>query len=722
MSDTLLATRRQFLTVSAAGGGLLMGLSLATSPSPLQAAAGSPAAAAATLAPNAWVRIGSDGLVTMTMGYIEMGQGTYTSVPMLIAEELEVPLSQVRLEHAPPDDQAFMNPALGFQVTGGSTAMRASFEPLRRAGATAREMLVAAAARRWGVEPAACQARAGQVLHAASGRSLGYGELAADAARLPVPTDVTLKAPADFRLIGQPTHRLDGPAKVNGSAQYGIDVRLPGLRVAAVAQSPVVGGRLRATSDKAALAVRGVQQVVKLDDAVAVVAEHMGAARKGLAALAPQWDDGPHAELSSADILSSMKAAAAQGGVTVRQDGDVDAALAGASRRLKAVYELPFLIHAAMEPLNCTVHLRPDGCELWLGTQVITRARATAAQITGLPVERVTVHNQLLGGGFGRRLEVDSVALAVRIAQQVKGPVKVIWSREEDIQHDMYRPTFYDEVEGGIDAQGAPVAWRHRITGSSVIRRWAPPLFANGVDPETTEGAVHPPYALPHVHVAYQNHEPPIPTAFWRGVGPAHNVFVVESFYDELAHAAGADPVAYRLARLGHNPRAAGVLRAAAERSGWGGALPARQGRGVSLLFAFGTYMALVGEVAVDKDGDVAVRRVTVAVDAGIVVNPDTVVAQVQSSVNFGISATLWGQATLKKGRIEQSNFHDVRVLRMHEAPLIDVHIVRSGEAPGGMGEPGTAGIAPALTNAIHAATGVRLRRLPVDPAALRRA
>lgn len=715
--DAPATTRRGFLRVSAASGGGML-LALALGPAAHRAAQAQPAPPA--FAPNAWIRIGADGVVTMTMGFVEMGQGTYTSVPMLLAEELELPLSQVRLEHAPPDDQAFMNPALGFQVTGGSTTIRGSFDVLRRAGATARTMLVAAAAARWGVDPASCSAADGVVVHAPSGRRAGYGTLAADAARQPVPAEVVLKPPSQFRLIGTPVRRLDSAGKVDGSAKYGIDAMPPGVRFATLAQSPVVGGRLRAVDAGAAMAVRGVRQIVQLDDAVAVVADHLGAARKGLAALAPQWDDGPHAGLSTASIVASMRAASREGGVVVARQGDFDAALAAAPKRLRAEYELPFLIHAAMEPLNCTVHVRPDGCELWLGTQVITRARDAAARVTGLPPGRVTVHNHLLGGGFGRRLEIDSVERAVQIARHVDGPVKVVWSREEDTQHDMYRPYFFDELEAGLDAAGRPVAWRHRITGSSVLKRWAPPLYRDGADPETTDGAAQPPYAFANLRVEYCNHEPPIPTAFWRGVGPTHNVFVVESFVDELAAAAGTDPVAFRLAALAEQPRAAAVLQRVAREAGWGTPLPARAGRGVSLQFAFGTWMAMVGEVEVDADGNTRVRRVTVALDTGIVVNPDTVVAQVQSAVIFGISAVLWGEATVADGRIQQSNFHDVRVVRIDEAPRIDVHIVRSTEAPGGMGEPGTSGLAPAVTNAIFAATGRRLRKLPVDAALLK--
>jgi len=714
-------SRRTFLIAGAAvGGGLLIGVGFG--------AAGTASADAADLAnstalsPNAFVRIDPDGQVTVTMGYIEMGQGTYTSVPMLIAEELEVDLTSVRFEHAPPNDKLYANPLLGFQVTGGSTTIRSSWEPMRRAGATARVMLVTAAASAWKVEPASCRAEKGEVIHAASGRRVKYGALVADAAKLPVPEQVALKQAQDFKLIGTPAKRLDTPAKVNGTAQFGIDARVPGMKIATLASSPVFGGKLRSVDDSKALAVRGVLKVVRLDDAVAVIADHMGAAKKGLAALDIQWDNGPNASLQTADIVRELEAAAnTKAGAVARNEGDADKALAGAATRVEAVYEVPFLAHATMEPMNCTVDLRADSCELWLGSQVLTRAQAAAAQVAGLPLEKVTVHNHLLGGGFGRRLEVDYVIRAVQIAKQVGAPVKVIWTREEDMQHGMYRPYFYLRFAAGLDAQGQPVAWKNRIVGSSILARWAPPLFKNGFDRDAVESAAKPPYALPNIFVDYVQQEPPaIPTAFWRGVGPTRNVFAVESFIDELAAAAKQDAVAYRRGLLSKNPRVKAVLELAAEKAGWGQALPKGRGRGVAVQFAFGTYMAQVADVEVGKDGGVLVRRVVCAVDCGTVINPDTVRAQVESGIMFGVSATLHGAITLKDGRVEQSNFHDYRVVRMNEAPTIEIHIVKSGEAPGGMGEPGTSALAPAVTNAIYAATGKRLRKLPVDGAQLR--
>jgi isoquinoline 1-oxidoreductase subunit beta len=710
-------SRRAFLqTGAAAGGGLLLSLSLPFTNGGAEAAAGD------GFLPNAFIRIERDGQIVLTMPYVEMGQGTYTSIPMLIAEELEVELSQVRLEHAPPDEKLYGNPLLGgIQATGNSNAVRASWQPLRQAGATARTILVSAGAKRWNVDPASCRAQSGEVLHAPTGRRVRYGELAADAARMPVPENVALKRPEEFKLIGTPAKRLDTPAKVNGTAVYGIDVRPPGVKIAALAQSPVFGGRVKRVDDAAAKAVKGVRQIVQLDDAVAVVADHMGAAKKGLAALVIEWDDGPHARLNTDDIAGELEKATLNSGAVAQNIGDVDKAIAGAVTRVEATYQLPFLAHATMEPMNCTVHVRKNDCEIWVGSQAIARVQAAAAKTAGLPLDKVVVHNHLVGGGFGRRLEADGATRAVEIAQHVDGPVKVVWTREEDIQHDMYRPYWFDRLSAGLDAKGMPVAWKNRFAGSSVLARYLPPTFKNGFDPDTVDGAIDLTYSLPNMHVEYVRVEPPgIPTAFWRSVGPSHNVFVTESFIDELAAAAKQDPVAYRLALLDKAPRAKAVLALAAEKAGWEQPLPDRVGRGASLQFVFATYMAHVAEVEVSKDGAVRVRRVVCAVDCGTVVNPDTVRAQIQSGIIFGITAALHGKITLKDGRVEQANFDTYQMLRMDEAPAIEVHIVPSSEPPGGMGEAGTSCIPAAVTNAIFAATGKRLRQLPIDSAALK--
>ena len=708
-------SRRSFLQVgAAAGGGLMLSLSLPLANDKARAADD-------VFVLNAFIRIDSDGHIVLTMPYVEMGQGTYTAIPMLIAEELEVDLKQVQLEHAPPDEKLYANPLLGVQATGNSNAIRGAWQPLREAGAVARTMLVSAAAKRWNADPSTCRAQSGEVLHVPTGRRIKYGELAADAARLPVPQNVALKRPEDFKLIGTPAKRLDTPAKLNGTAVYGIDARPPGVKIATLAQSPVFGGRLKSVDDAAAKTVKGVRQVVRLDDAVAVVADHMGAAKKGLAALAIEWDAGPHAKLDTDTVARELENATLGSGAVAQNIGDVGKAMASAVTKVEATYQVPFLAHATMEPMNCTVHVRNDGCEVWIGTQAIARVQAAAAKAAGLPMDKVVVYNHLIGGGFGRRLEADGAARAVEIAKHVDGPVKVVWTREEDIQHDMYRPYWFDRLSAGLDGKGMPVALNNRFAGSSVIARWLPPGFNNGLDPDTTEGAIDLVYSLPNFHVEYVRVEPPgIPTAFWRSVGPSHNVFVTESFIDELAAAAKQDAVAYRRALLDKSPRAKAVLDLAAEKAGWGQPLPDRVGRGVALQFVFGTYMAHVAEVEVAKDGTVRVRRVVCAVDCGTVVNPDTVRAQIQSAVIFGITAALYGKITLKNGRVEQSNFDTYQMLRINEAPAIEVHIVQNVEPPGGMGEAGTSAIVPAVANAIFAATGKRLRKMPVDAAALK--
>jgi isoquinoline 1-oxidoreductase beta subunit len=703
-------SRRSFLAASAAaGGGLLLSLSLPFG--------GGAAAASDSFAPNAFIRIGSDGEIVLTMPYVEMGQGTYTSVPMLIAEELEVSLKQVRLEHAPPNEKLYANPLLGVQATGNSNAMRGAWKPMRVAGATARMMLIAAAAKRWGADAKTCRAQDGAVIHDATGRRLSYGELATEAAQMPVPQDVAFKQPEEFKLIGTRAKRLDAPGKVNGSAVYGIDARPPGVKIATLAQSPVFGGRVKSVDDTAAKAVKGVRQIVKLEDAVAVVADHMGAAQKGLEALKIEWDEGPNAALSSADIAHALEQATLKPGAVGQNVGDADMAMGGAATKVEATYHLPFLAHAAMEPLNCTVHVRKDECEIWIGTQAIARVQASAAKAAGLPVEKVIVHNHLIGGGFGRRLEADMAERAVQIARQVDVPVKVVWTREEDIQHDMYRPIWFDRLEAGLDKDGKLIAWKNRFAGSSVVARWLPPAYKNGLDPDSTEGAIDLVYGLPNLHVEFVRTEPPgVPTTFWRSVGPSHNVFVTESFIDELAAAAKQDPIAYRRALLDRNPRAKAVLDLVAEKSGWGQPLPKGHGRGVSIQNAFGSFLAEVAEVEVGKDGSVRVHRVVCAMDCGTVVNPDTVEAQLQSGVMFGTTAALYGEITIKSGRVEQSNFDTYQILRINEAPLVEVHLVKSSEPPGGMGESGVSAMVPAIANAVFAATGKRLRKMPIDP------
>jgi len=709
-------TRRAFLqVVGVAGGGLVLGLHLPT----LLADAGPDAAG--VFSPNAFVAIDALGQVTLTMPFVEMGQGTYTSIPMLIAEELEVELDTVRLAHAPANEKVYGHPLYGLQITGGSAAVRGAWEPMRKAGAATRTMLIAAAAATWQVPAAECRAEMGLVVQVPRGRTLGYGELAAKAATLPVPANPVLKDPAQYTLIGTNAKRLDTRGKVDGTATFGIDALVPGMKVAAVMACPVFGGKLRSVDDAAAKAVNGVRQVVALDDVVAVIADHTGAAHKGLAALTVSWDEGPNADFSSQRWHDQLVEAAKDTGMVAIEKGDFEAATTAAgSKRVDAIYLAPPLAHTTMEPPNCTVHCRDNECEIWVGTQAPARAQTFVAQALGLPLEKVTIHNYLLGGGFGRRLDVDFIEQAARVAKQVPGPVKVIWSREEDIRHDTYRPYFYHALSAAVDGDGMPTALRHKIVGSSVLLRYAPQWSPTGLDGDAVEGAQGP-YRFDATFVEYVRHEPPagLMTGWWRGVGPTHNVYALECFVDELAAAAGKDPVAFRSALIG-DPRAKAVLELAAEKAGWGRTLPAGSGLGVAVMEGFGSYAATVADVTVGADGRVRVTRLVTAIDCGIAVHPDGVVAQVHSGQVYGVTALLHGRLTFENGRVQQSNFHDYPALRMNETPAMEVYLVPSQAAVGGLGEIGTAVVKPAVLNAIHAATGQRLRNYPIDPAQLK--
>ena len=709
-------SRRLVLKAGAAiGGGLMIGWRWESS-------AAAAADDATLFAPNAFVRIDRQGKVSIVSPMAEMGQGVYTALPMLVAEELDADMSNVTVEHSPPSDKLYGNAFLGgVQTTGNSSSIRAFYVPLRQAGAAARAMLVAAAAEKLNVDASALITEPGFVVEAAGKRRIAYGELTDAAAKMPVPTDVKLKDPSAFRIVGTPAKRLDVAGKVDGTAVFGIDVKLPGMQIATVAASPVFGGTLASLDEAAALKVPGVHQVAKLDNAVAVIAEHYWAAKKGLEAANPKFDDGPNASLTTADVVAALAKASERQGAVAKNEGDVVSALANAATKVEATYEAPFLAHATMEPMNCTVEVTADGCDIWVGTQIPTVAQQAVAQTLGLKQEAVRLHNHLLGGGFGRRLEYDFIVQAALIAKQAKQPVKVVWSREEDIQHDMYRPYYYDRLSAGLDEEGMPIAWSHRIVGSSIMARFFPPAFKDGIDPDAVDGAVDMPYAIANKRVEYVREEPPgIPTAFWRGVGPTHNVYVIESFIDELAAIAKKDPVDYRRAMLGNNPRALHVLNRAAEIAGWGKPLAGRRGRGVCVHNTFGSFMSQVAEVTVSKSGEVHVDRVVCVVDTGVAVNPDIIVAQMQSGIIFGITAALWGEITLKNGRVEQSNFTDYKMLRINEAPIIEVEVVKSSADPGGIGEPGTTSLAPAVLNAVYAATGVRLRKLPINAALLK--
>jgi CO/xanthine dehydrogenase Mo-binding subunit len=708
-SEALRVNRRVFLKAGlGAAGSMILSVWLPAG----HAAAAS--AAATRFSPNACIAIGRDGQVTLVMPFVEMGQGTYTSIPMLIAEELEVDPGKVKLEHAPANEKLFAHPIFGVQLTGASSSIRGAWMPMRQAGAAARTMLISAAASTWKVAPDSCKAVNGEVVHVPSGRKLKYGALVAKAAQLPVPKDVVLKPDAAFSLIGKPLKRLDVPSKVNGSAKFGIDAQVPGMKIAAVAACPVFGGRLAAVDDSKARAVKGVRQIVRLDDAVAVIADHNGAARKGLAALVITWDDGPNGKFSSQEWEHQLEEAAKKKGLVAVNEGNVAQLAASGGKKVEAVYFAPFLAHAAMEPMNCTALVREDGVEIWTGTQAPGRAQAFVAKALNVDPAKVNINNHLLGGGFGRRLEVDNIVQAALIAKQAGHPVKVIWSREEDMQHDYYRPFYRDEIAVVFDATGAPAGFSHRFVGSSVEARYAPAWMAKGIDTDAIDAAESP-YDFPHKYVEYGAFEAPVPTGFWRGVGSTHNTFVIECFMDEVAAAAGQEPLAFRRALLTKNPRALAVLNMAAEKAGWGRKMEAGSGMGLSVAASWGSFAAAVVECAVSKEGQVTLKRVVTAVDCGQAVNPDGVVAQMESGQIYGLSAALYGKLGVENGRIVQSNFHDYPVLRINEVPVMETHLIKSTAAPGGMGELGTAVIGPALANAVFAATGKRVRRFPLE-------
>ena len=700
-------TRRGFLQAGlAVGGALVVAFQL---PSAHGAQAGK-----SVFAPNAFIRIDAHGKVTLIMPQVEMGQGIYTSVAMILAEELDAAFDQVSLEAAPPNDKLYGNPVFGIQVTGNSNSVRAFWLPLRKAAAGARAILVQAASQQWKVEPAGIRTEKGEAIHEASGRRVAYAALIDRAQGLTPPKDPPLKDIKDFKLIGNPLKRFDTPDKVNGKVVYGIDVMPSGVKFATLAACPVFGGTVGHVDDAKAKSLPGVRQVIVLKDLVAVVGDHMWAAKQGLSALDITWDEGPHSAVSSDDVWKQLRAASKTEGAVANSVGDVAKGLTQGDL-LEAAYEMPFLAHATMEPMNCTVHVTPTACEVWVGSQVFSRVQAIAAKVTGLPLDKVTAHNYLIGGGFGRRLEVDMVASAVQIAQQVDGPVKVVWTREEDIQHDVYRPVYRDTLSASV-SNGRIIGWKHRITGSSIIARWLPPAFQKGIDIDAIDSAADIPYDIPNLRVEYVRDEPPaVPTGFWRGVGPNNNVFAIESFMDELAKKSNKDPVAFRRDLLGKSPRLKAALELAAAKSGWGNPLPARTGRGIAVQVAFGSFIATVAEAEVDTHGAVHVRRMVSAVDTGIIVNPDTVVAQLQGGLIFGLTAALYGNITIHKGRVQQSNFNDYRMLRINEIPQIEVHLIKSAEAPGGIGETGATAAPPALGNALFAATGIRLRRLPID-------
>ncbi len=706
-------SRRLFLKAgAAAGGGLILGFSLPRS-------LGAQPAAGPKYPPEAFVRIAKDGAVTVIAGKAEMGQGVYTALAMLLCEELECDWSRVRVESAPVAP-VYNHTVFGVQMTGGSTSTWSSWEQMRTVGATAREMLIAEAAERWEVEPASCRAKGGVVTHMPTGRKLGYGELAEAAARRQPPASVKLKEEREFTLIGKPTRRLDTPGKLDGSAVFGLDVRRPGMLTAVIARPPVFGGRARRVDAERARSVRGVKDVVEVPSGVAVIADGFWPAHKGRAALQVEWDEGDGASLSTASLRKLFADLAKTPGLVAKREGPaVDEALARAARVLEAEYEVPYLAHAMMEPLNAVVELREGACEVWTGTQFQTVDREAAAKAAGLKPEQVQIHTTLLGGGFGRRANPvsDWIVEAVEVAKRAKAPVKVVWTREDDIKGGYYRPAFYDRIAGGLDPDGNPVAWRHTIVGQSILAgtSFEAMLVRDGIDGTSVEGAANLPYAIPSLHVELHSPRVGVPVLWWRSVGHSHTAFVTECFLDELAHAAGRDPVALRRSLLAKHPRHLGVLELAAGKAGWEKALPKGRARGIAVHESFGSFVAQVAEVSI-IDRAVRVHRVVCAIDCGQALNPDTIAAQMEGGIGFGLSAALHGAITLKDGRVEQSNFHDYPVLRMDEMPAVEVHIVPSREKPGGAGEPGTPPIAPAVCNALFALTGKRIRRLPIRP------
>jgi isoquinoline 1-oxidoreductase subunit beta len=678
------------------------------------------AASSDVLAPNAFVRVAPDNTVTVMIKHVEMGQGTYTGLSTIVAEELDADWSQVRAEAAPADASRYNNLLFGqIQGTGGSTAIANSWDQLRKAGATARAMLVAAAAADWQVPASEITVERGVVKHAGSGRSATFGALAAKAAALPVPADVSLKNPRDFRLIGQYVPRLDSAAKTNGTAQFALDVSLPEMVTTVIQRPPLFGAKVRTLDATAARAIPGVLDVVQVPAGVAVVGKTFWAARQGRDALKIQWDDSAAEKRGSTELMLAYQELANSPGAPARHDGDADTALGTAARRLKASFKFPYLAHAPMEPMTCVVRLTAESCEIWAGDQFQTVDQGNAARVAGLKPEQVSINTLYAGGSFGRRANavsdyiVEAVSVAKALGPNGK-PVKLIWTREDDIRGGHYRPMYFHSIEAGLDPDGALVAWRQRIVGQSILQDtpFAAVMVKEGVDETSVEGASTLPYTIPNLQVELHTTQVGVPVLWWRSVGNTHTAYANEVFLDELAHAAGKDPVVFRREML-KDPRHLGVLNLAAEKAGWGKALAAGQGRGVALHKSFGTYVAQVAEVSVAPNGKVKVDRVVCAVDCGVAVNPDVIKAQMEGAIGFGIGAVLYGAITLKGGEVEQSNFFDYQVLRIEDMPAVEVYIVPSSEAPTGVGEPGVPPVGPALSNAVFAASGKRIRTLP---------
>ncbi|HEY6127674.1 MAG TPA: xanthine dehydrogenase family protein molybdopterin-binding subunit [Candidatus Acidoferrum sp.] len=678
-------------------------------------------APAGVFAPNAFVRIAPDDTVTVIANHSEMGQGVYTSLPMLLNEELEADWSKITVEAAPVDP-AYNHAVFGIQMTGGSTSTPSEYERLRKMGAMARLMLIDAATRQWNVPAESCHVRNGVVIHAASGRKATYGSLANAAAQSKVPQEIPLKDPKRFTLIGKPTRRLDTPSKVNGTAQFGLDVKLPNMVFAVVARPPVFGGKVSHVDSADARKVPGVRAVHQIPSGVAVIADRFWAAKLGRDKLKVTWEDGENATLSTAKMTEEFSKTSSVPGTVARKNGDPAKALASAAKTVTAEYDVPYLAHAMMEPLNCVVDLRADSCEIWTGTQFETIDRANAAKVAALPPEKVKLNTTYLGGGFGRRANPasDFVVEAVHVAKVAKAPVKVVWTREDDLAGGWYRPKWHDRFSAGLDANGDPIAWTHTIVGQSIMAGTPFEMFIkNGIDGASVEGAADILYGIPNLQVDLHTPKIGVPVQWWRSVGHSHTGFSVEAFLDEVAHAGKKDPCELRRKLLAKEPRMLATLNLVAEKSGWSKPLPKGVARGIATHFSFDSYVAQVVEASVEKNGNVKVHRVFCAVDCGRVINPDIVKAQMEGGIIFGLTAALKTEITLQNGRVQQKNFHDYQMLRMFEAPVIEVHIVPSDANPTGVGEPGVPPVAPALVNAIFAATGKRIRSLPIRAADL---
>ncbi len=714
MSAPAMIDRRSFLKSGAAVGG---GLVVAFYVPGVEAVLSSQAPPPQPVLPFAYVKIAPDETVTIVSNHSEMGQGVYTSLPMLLNEELQADWSKIRVESAPVDP-VYNHPVFGMQMTGGSTTTAGEWEHYRKIGAAARLVLIEAAAQQWKVDASTCRVEKGVVIHGPTSKKATFGSLAAAAATLPVPTTIPLKDPKNFTLIGKPTRRLDTPPKTNGTAQFGLDVALPGMLTTVIARSPVFGGKVVSFDATEAQQVPGVKAVVQVPTGVAVIAERFWPAKLGRDKLKIKWDEGENANISTTQMLADFSAQSASPGTLAKKTGDPQAALASAAKKITAEYDVPYLAHAMMEPLNCVVDLRADSCEIWTGTQFETVDRANAAKVAGIPPEKIQIHTTLLGGGFGRRANPasDFVVEAVYVAKAAKAPVKVVWTREDDTQGGWYRPMWHDRFAAGVDASGNPVAWTHTIVGQSILTGTPFEGFGvkDGIDSASVEGAADLLYGIPNLQVDLHSPKNGVPVQWWRSVGHSHTGFSVEAFFDEVAHAGGKDPYHLRQTLLSKQPRMLAVLNLAAQKAGWGKPLPKRVGRGIATHFSFDSYVAQVIEASVEKNGSVRVHRVVCAVDCGRVVNPDTVKAQMEGGINFGLTAALKTEITLENGRVQQSNFNDYPMLRMFEAPSIEVFIVPSGEKPTGVGEPSVPPVAPALSNAIFAATGKRVRRLPI--------